>query len=518
MPTDRTTLRAMTDAMIHRGPDDHGHVIEPGVALGARRLSIIDVPNGAQPIANEDASVWTVFNGEIYNFMELRSSLARDGHVLSTHGDTETIVHLYEQYGVEFAKRLRGMFAIAVWDRAKRRLILARDRMGVKPLYYATGPFGLAFASEVKSLIAGGLVDPELDPLGAELFLAWGYVPGPNTLFKGVRKLMPATVLVWEDGGIRDERTYWDPDGLSNRDPSSSWTEDGERLLELLRTSVRARMVSEVPIGVMLSGGIDSSLIATLMTEVSSRPLKTFSVGFVEDAGSNELASARAVARRLGSEHHELSTSALEYDHVFDEALWHMEEPVADLSPLGFFVLSQLARESVTVALSGQGADELLGGYRKHQFAAAAYPLARVPGVTRLLASSTRWLTSESSVGRGLTALSSADPAERQQAMSRVFSAGHRLELLESDFREQAAEHAIAAGVHKHLTSASSSPLAQTLDLDTRMALVDNMLLYFDKMSMATSLEVRVPFMDHDVVTFCRGLPDSRKVWLLRRK
>jgi asparagine synthase (glutamine-hydrolysing) len=313
-------------------------------------------------------------------------------------------------------------------------------------------------------------------------------------------------------------REYCDPWRRAVSAPKPTWAEDGGRLLELLRAATRARMVSEVPLGVMLSGGIDSSLIATLMAEASPRPIKTFSVGFVEDGEANELAAARRVADRLGSEHHELTTSALEQADLLDEALWHMEEPVADLSHLGFLALSRLARRSVTVALSGQGADELLGGYRKHQIAAGAAALARVRGLRGLLDLASDRLAPESSLARGLTALTTRDPAERLLAMSRVVSAEQRLEMLEPDFLETAAEEQIAEVVSAHLPPRRASPLDQTLHADARMALVDNMFLYFDKMSMAASLEVRVPFMDVDVVEFCRGLPDSRKVWLTRRK
>src|SRR5438876_2621476 len=257
IPLEAPVIRAMTDVIEHRGPDDDGAHLAPGVALGMRRLSIIDLPSSAQPLANEDGSVWTVFNGEIYNFKELRKELEARGHQFVTHGDTETIVHLYEEYGVRFAARLRGMFAIAVWDAARRRLVLTRDRMGVKPLYLRVGSFGIAFASEVKSLIAGGLLEPALDPLAAELFMAYGYVPGPRTLFAGVRKLMPASTLVWEDGRLVSEREYWTPwDNAPEPAPGTSWEEDQERLIELLRSSTRARMISDVPLGVMLSGGL----------------------------------------------------------------------------------------------------------------------------------------------------------------------------------------------------------------------------------------------------------------------
>jgi asparagine synthase (glutamine-hydrolysing) len=521
LPEGHDRIRAMTDAIEHRGPDDDGHLVEPGIALGMRRLSIIDLPGGTQPLANEDGSVWTVFNGEIYNFPDLQRELAARGHTLASRGDTETIVHSYEEDGVEFPRRLRGMFAIAVWDRARRRLVLSRDRMGVKPLYYAEGPWGLAFASEVKSLIAGGLVDPALDPEAAELFLAYGYVPGPRTLFEGVRKLPPACTLVWEDGRLRErERGYWSPWEGSRRSAGASWQEDEERLLELLRESTRARMVSDVPLGVMLSGGLDSSLVCALMAEASTGPVETFSIGFAEDRGSNELADARAVANRLGTTHHELETSAVDHPDLLDEVLWHMEEPVAELSSLGFLLLSRLARESVTVALSGQGADELLGGYRKHQVAAAATRLSRLPRPVRGgLGSLGRLAPEGGTAQRGLSALAAADAAQRQLAMSRVLGPADRERLLTPGFRLDGAERAVAAPAARAVEDVPGlSILAATLEADRRLALVDNMFLYFDKASMAASLEVRVPFMDHDVVSFCSALPDSRRVFRMRRK
>jgi asparagine synthase (glutamine-hydrolysing) len=509
----------MTDVIRHRGPDDDGHHIEPGVALGMRRLSIIDLPGGSQPMSNEDGTVWTVFNGEIYNFAELHEWLEGRGHRFATRSDTEVIVHLYEELGADFPTRLRGMFAIAVWDSRERRLVITRDRMGVKPLYLAAGPRGLAFASEVKSLIAGGLVEPRLDPRAAELFLAYGYVPGPATLFAGVRKLMPATTLTWADGALVGERTYWDPWQHAPDDVGRDWREDQERLLGLLRESVEARMISDVPLGVMLSGGLDSSLIAALMADAGRGPVKTFSIGFAEDAEANELDDARAVAQRLGTEHHELETSAFDHPELLDEVLWHLEDPVADISSLGFLLLSRLARETVTVALSGQGADELLGGYRKHQIAAASGMVARLPAPVRgILAAAGGVAPAGSTVSRGLAAATARGAAERQLAMSRVVQAHERSALLTPEFRAAGSEAQIAAAVTQHLDSRPLSILAETLYLDSRLALVDNMLLYFDKISMAASLEVRVPFMDHDVVAFCTALPDARRVWMLRRK
>jgi asparagine synthase (glutamine-hydrolysing) len=517
---DEARLRSMTDAIVHRGPDERGTHIESGIALGMRRLSIIDVAGSHQPIANEDQSVLAVFNGEIYNYRELRERLIKRGHRLRTEGDGEVIVHLYEEYGVEFARHLNGIFAFALWDAPRRRLVLVRDQFGVKPLYYSLGPDGLAFASEVKALIVGGLLEPALDPLAAELFLAFGFVPGPRSLFAGVEKLMPASMVVWEGEGPVEQRAYWSAgEGSSPRGTKASWDDDQAQLLDLLRHSTHAQMVSDVPLGSMLSGGLDSSLITALMAEHSSRPVKTFSIGFVEDADANELGDARSVAERLGTDHHELLTSATEHPELLDEALWHLEEPIADVSFLGFMLLSRLARESVTVALSGQGADELLGGYRKHQIAAVAAALAHAPSAARGgLAALGRRAQPGSTLARGLEAVATDDPAVRLLAMSRILQPADRTALLSADFRAESIEDELARAIRAQLPAAAKGPLGETLALDTRMALVDNMLLYFDKMSMASSLEVRVPFLDTQLVDFCAHLPDHRKVWLGRRK
>jgi asparagine synthase (glutamine-hydrolysing) len=508
----------MTQAIVHRGPDEDGHHLAPGIAMGMRRLSIIDVTSSHQPLSNERGDVWTVFNGEIFNFPALRRELQARGHRLATHGDTETIVHLYEEHGTEFPTRLRGMFGIAVWDECRRRLVLTRDRMGVKPLYYALTPHGLAFGSEIKSLLAGGLVEPRLDPLAAELYFAYGYVPGPRTLFAGVRKLAPATTVVWEAGELKGESVYWTP--WDDAEPSgASWEEDQETLLRLLRDSVRARMISDVPLGVMLSGGLDSSLITALMSEVSTKPVKTFSVGFTEDTRANELASARRVAQRFNTDHHELLTSATEHPSLIDEALWHLEEPIVDVSFLGFLVLSRLAREHVTVALCGQAADELLGGYLKHAVARAADHLARVPapGRTAFAAIGAR-LPESSRLGRGLRALTTDDDATRLLEMSRVILEGQRRALLSPEFRSAGADRELRDVLRSRASGRSGSVLREALYLDTKLSLVDLMFLYFDKMSMAASLEVRVPFADHDVVSFCMGLPDDRRIMRGRRK
>jgi asparagine synthase (glutamine-hydrolysing) len=518
-PLAPAALAAMTEAIVHRGPDEDGHHIAPGIAMGMRRLSIIDLACSHQPVANESGEVRAVFNGEIFNFRELRRDLGARGHRLRSAGDSETIVHLYEEYGVDFPRHLRGMFGIALWDERRRRLVLTRDRMGVKPLYYAITDAGLAFASEVKSLLAGGLVQPRLDALASELYLAYGYVPGPRTLFDGVHKLAPASTLVWEDGRVVSESEYWTPWDTPLR-RGSSWREDEEQLLELLRASVRARMVSDVPLGVMLSGGIDSSLITALMSQESTSPVKSFAVGFVEDRDANELADARRVARRLGTDHHELLTSAVEHPSLMNEALWHLEEPIADLSFLGFLLLSRLAREHVTVALCGQAADELLGGYPKHAVARVADRFTWAPDRARAaIAAGAALLGEHSRLGRGVRAVAARDDAERLLQMSRVVQASQRDSLLTPEFRSEDGERYLREVVHMRARGGRAhSVLQQTLFLDTKLALVDLMFLYFDKMSMASSLEVRVPFADHDVVSFCMSLPDDRKITRGRRK
>jgi asparagine synthase (glutamine-hydrolysing) len=386
-------------------------------------------------------------------------------------------------------------------------------------LYYAITSEGLAFASEVKALLAADLVDAELDLEAARLYLALGYVPAPRTLFAGVLKLPPATVIEWRDGYLTGPNLYWTPlDAPPVR--SGSWQEDQENLLELLRDAVRARMISDVPLGVMLSGGLDSSLIAALMAEISAHPIETFSVGFVEDANANELHWARRTARRLGANHHELLTSASEHDELLDEALWHLEEPIADLSFLGFLVLSRLAREHVTVALCGQAADELLGGYTKHLAARAADLAAVVPSPVRSsLASLAVGVSERARVTRLLHTLAAEDDLERLQVMSSVLPLGLLVEMAGPRLNG-AGPQPILRETFAGQTQGNSpgSRLSRTLLLDLRLALPDLMFLYFDKMSMATSLEVRVPFADHQLVNFCMALPDDRRIRRLRGK
>src|SRR5207253_3043282 len=367
-----------------------------------------------QPFANEDGSIWAIQNGELYNHAALREELARDGHRFRSRCDTEILPHLYERFGPSFQTQLRGMFGLAVWDARRRRAVIARDRLGIKPLYFARSGDLLVFASELKSLLASGLVATDLDYEAIDAYLSLGFVPGPRTPLEGVSKLLPGHRLVVADGAVRVER-YWAFPEPAPGDLSEE--EYGERLLAELEESVRLRLMSDVPLGAMLSGGIDSSVIVALMARNMSEPVKTFSVGFREAGDDNELARARAVAEFYSTDHHELELSLADQVVDLGELVWHLDEPLADLSALGFLTLSELAAKHVTVALSGQGADEMLGGYRKHLAASLAGRLSGVPAPLRALAPRIGRL-GPPGLARAAETLAARDPAARLLAVS----------------------------------------------------------------------------------------------------
>jgi asparagine synthase (glutamine-hydrolysing) len=493
------TLDRMTDAMTHRGPDDRGTHVAPGIALGVRRLSIVDVAGGHQPFANEDGRVWAVQNGELYNHDELRDALRADGHSFQSRCDTEILPHLYERDGVRVPELLRGKFAIAVWDAERRRCLVARDRLGVKPLYWARAGELVVFASELRSVLASGLVDGELDYEAIDAYLTLGFVPGPRTPLAAVQKLMPGHRLVVDGDGVRTEAYWRHP--VPAPDRSLDQAEHAERLLAALDESVRLRLMSDVPLGAMLSGGLDSSVIVALMARHMTQPVKTFSVGFA--GGDSELGDARAVAAALGADHHELELPPADDVDLVD-LLWRLDEPIADLSALGFLALSELARKHVTVALAGQGADELLGGYRSHRAAAAASAWQRIPRALRPpLPGRTGRVLGGDSVGRLHAAVSRIGPAVRAELVRGPLAAHDG----------DAARRAIAACV-----DGLEEPLLATLHAEAQLGLVDDMLAYFDKTSMAHSLEVRVPFLDHHVVELAATIPPELKVRRLRGK
>jgi asparagine synthase (glutamine-hydrolysing) len=504
-------LDRMTDAMTHRGPDDRGTYAADGVALGVRRLSIVDVDGGHQPLANEDGRIWAVQNGELFNHSAVRADLEASGHELRSRCDTEVIPHLYEDFGTAFAERLRGMFGIALWDDRERRLVVVRDRLGIKPMYYAVVGDLLVFASELKSLLASGIVPLDLDYEAIDAFLSLGFVPAPMTPLAAVRKLLPGHRIVVDPTGVSVEQWWRYPEPAP---VEASLEECAERLLAELSESVRLRLMSDVPLGAMLSGGIDSSIVVALMAREMAEPVKTFSIGFAEAGEGNELADARLVAGAFGTDHHELELSFAEQTVDLSELVWYMDEPLADLSSLGFLALSELARTKVTVALSGQGADELLGGYRKHRAAAITGAWQRLPGPVRgvgehLLAKGPQ------RIRRASRTLQATDPATRLLEMSGNLRPGLRATLARGPLAELDGLAGLRA-VRSRLGDVVADPLPATLYLDGQLGLVDDMLHYFDRASMAHSLEVRVPFLDHHVVEYCATIPARHKVHRLR--
>jgi asparagine synthase (glutamine-hydrolysing) len=512
-PLPSHVLRRMTDQIDYRGPDDAGFVSGDGCSLGARRLSIIDVEGGHQPFSNENGRIWAAQNGEIYNHELLRAELERRGHRLRSRCDTEVLPHLYEEHGPELTDRLRGMFAVAVWDQERRRGVLIRDRLGIKPLYYAVIGDIVVFGSELKCLIASGLVGDGLDPEAVAAYLTLGFVPSPLTPLREVRKLNPGERLVIEDGRVRLER-WWRYPAPDPEPREMSVTEWSGLLLGRLEESVRMRLMSDVPLGAMLSGGLDSSLIVALMARMMDRPVETFAVGFAGE--DSELPDARRVAEFCGAEHHELEVSLASDPDTMSRLIWHLDEPLADLSSLGFLALSELASRHVTVALSGQGADELFGGYRKHRVASLAEHWGRMPRSLRAAAAAAM-RRGPGRAGRLAEALESPDPVARLLASSGLVHPDLRGGLFDGALADhEGAARRIAEG---HLGEApGAAPLEAALYLDARLGLVDDMLTYFDRASMACSLEVRVPFLDHELVELCARVPTDVKVRRLQGK
>jgi asparagine synthase (glutamine-hydrolysing) len=500
-------LDVMTDVMTHRGPNDRGTHAAPGIALGVRRLSIVDVQGGHQPVLSEDGNVIAIQNGELYNHAELRRDLQREGHALASRCDTEILPHLYERYGARFPEQLRGKFGIAVWDGQRRRAILARDRMGVKPVYWARAGDVIVFASELKSILASGLIDPKLDLEAVDLYLTLGFIPGPRTPLAGVQKLGPGSILMIGPEEICEEQYWAYPEPNPDAHPRSL-DEYADELLDLLQEAVQDRLMSDVPLGAMLSGGLDSSLVVALMAQASSRPVVTFSVGFREDEG-NELADARRIAETFGCEHHELELSVADSGVDIDDLAWRLDEPIADLSTVGFDAVSQLAAQHVTVALAGQGADELFGGYTKHGAAAAIGALGSLPKAVREPLGGLRWPNAR--MRRAFGALAAGDPSRRLLAMSGRLLNGARADIYRgalADVRDDTAYRTVEA----LRGGLDGDALAVTLYLDARLGLIDHMLLYFDRASMAHSLEVRVPYLDHRLVEWAATVPSSMKV------
>ena len=519
----RELLVRMTDLVAHRGPDSAGYYFGRGIGLGHRRLSIIDLATGDQPLGNEDGSVQVVFNGEIYNFADVRAELEALGHRFRTHSDTEVIAHGFEEWGEACVERFRGMFAFAAWDERRRTLLLARDRLGVKPLYYAVASDGIVFGSEIKSLLADPAVPPDWDPEALDAYLALGYVPAPRTIYRRVAKLEPGHTLFVDGSRLRD-REYWDLQFTGDGDPARE-EEYLERLDALLDESVRLRLISDVPLGAFLSGGIDSSAVVSAMVRTSDAPVLTMSVGF-DAKDYDEIEHALSVARHLGCAAHTRNV-APHVEELLPRLAWHLDEPFADSSAVPTYYVSAAARECVTVALSGDGGDEMWAGYARHRVEVAESGTRRRIGPVggAIAGALGRVLPYGVKGARSLTHLGvDAAAACALKHAYDYFDDGQRQRLFTPEFAG-AVRDSDPYARHRafYERCPSRDPLDRALYVDAKTSMVDDILTKVDRMSMAVSLETREPLLDHRLLEFAATVPSSLKLrhgtskYLLRR-
>lgn len=496
-------VQAMCDALVARGPDDEGYFVRGPVALGMRRLSIVDLANGQQPIHNEDGTVQVVLNGEIYNFRELRQMLEGLGHRFYTASDTEVIVHLYEEYGDDCVDHLRGMFAFALWDEPRRRLLIARDRLGIKPLFYGEFDGKLVFASELKALLQLPWIPRDLDWAAVAHLFAFLTTPRDQSIVAGISKLEPGHRLVAEAGKPVRISRYWDVRFQSNEDMEEADFVEGLR--ERLAESVRLRMTCDVPFGAFLSGGLDSSAVVATMAQLGGQPVKTFSVGFAEKEFS-EIEHARTVAQAFGTEHHELVLKP-DVVSVLDDLSWHLDEPFGDASAIPTYIVSQLAAEHVKVVLSGDGGDEVFGGYDKYVVERKERRYRHIPAVIRSLMGTVGGRMKEGMKGRNFLRHIALDGADRYVNAFTLFDR----DGMQSLFQAPAADHILASnpwgGVIDELARNDGHWLSALQELDLKNYLPLDILTKVDRMSMAHSLEARVPLLDHKLVEFAATIP-----------
>lgn len=510
-PLSRTdVLDGMLRSIFHRGPDEDGVLIDRELSMGMRRLSIIDLADGTQPIFDESGRYAVILNGEIYNYVELRRELLQRGHCLKTHSDTEVIVHLFEEFGERCVDHLRGMFAFAVWDNIERELFIARDRMGEKPLYYCTHDDNFLFASEIKALLQNPGLQASINPTGLAAYLSLKYVPAPMTMFADIQSLPPGHWIKIRRGQISVKR-YWDV-SYEKRNPDISEEQCIDELDALLRESIGIRLRSDVPFGAFLSGGIDSSIIVAIMSQLMNEPVKTFSVGFDGSDQSDELPFAKMVAERYGCEHHTLKVTGQDFLNYAETVLWHLDQPIADQATVATFMVAKLARQHVKMVLTGEGGDELFGGYARYvgnQWAPwfrllpsmggrAIRSIAdRMPGMRR---------------GRiAIGALTHADEATRYANWFPMFHDDVKQEILSASMRNSDCPTS-KYFVEQLNRSDAKEPLDRMLYVDCNLWLPDYLLLRGDKLTMANALEARIPFLDHLLVEYAAGLPTQMKV------
>jgi asparagine synthase (glutamine-hydrolysing) len=511
----RALVHRMCDVIRHRGPDDEGVWVDEGVALGMRRLSIIDLSTGHQPIHNEDRSVWIVFNGEIYNFRELRRELETAGHRFYTSTDTEVIVHAYEQWGKDAIARLRGMFGLAIWNTRTRELLVARDRIGIKPLHYATVNGRLYFGSELKSLLQAPDLPRDLDPDALDHYLSFLYTPRDGSIFKSVRKLPPGHLLTWQNGRIAIEQ-YWEMP--ADETFTGSEADAVSQLRAVLTDAVRSHLVSDVPLGAFLSGGIDSSLVVGLMSEVSGARVKTFSIGF-DEPEFDELEPARKVAQHFGTDHHEFVVKP-DGVSILDRLVSHFDEPFADSSAIPTWYVSEMARRHVTVVLSGDGGDELFGGYDRYVPHPRVVAFDRYsPRALRRVAEIAAARLPHGARGKNFLRHVGRDDQGRYLDAIRFFGTDEKPALLTADLRRAIQGPDPETRLARHFERFAHLPWpSQMMRFDAETYLPEDVLTKVDRMSMAHSIESRVPLLDNEVIAFASALPASLKIKDGRRK
>jgi asparagine synthase (glutamine-hydrolysing) len=509
--------RAMCDVIVHRGPDEDGYYADGPVSLGMRRLSIIDLTTGRQPIHNEDKTVWVVYNGEIFNFPELKPELQARGHKFTTNADTEVIVHLYEEMGENFATKLNGMFAVALWDTKKRKLVLVRDRLGIKPLHYAWQDGRLYFGSEIKSLLRGG-VSREIDLESLSRYFTFEYVPAPDSIFAKIKKIPPGHLMTVKDGQSTI-RPYWDVQYAEDQPVRRSEESWAEEIAARLRESVRMRLLSDVPLGVFLSGGIDSSAVTALMSETAGGRIKTFSIGFKEKT-FDELDYARIVADKFGTEHTEFVVESRQAAGLVPKLMEYLDEPLADASVIPTYVISKLARQHVTVALAGDGGDELFGGYDTYKAFKVARLYRKIPGflrrgligpAVRRLPASEKRLSFEFKAKK-FTAGAEYPPSIANTLWWGAYTPELKARLLAPSLRERVSPDPFGPIREQDAHNRAADPLDRIAYLDLKLYLQDDLLVKVDRMSMANSLEIRTPFLDYTFVEFAATIPSRLKL------
>lgn len=501
-------IRSMCDVMVHRGPDDGGVYIGPGVGLGMRRLSIIGIETGSQPMANEDGTVWVVFNGEIYNHHALRHDLEQKGHVFRTASDTECLVHLYEDHGAHLVDHLRGMFAFAIWDTRKRQLLLGRDRLGIKPLYYTRSGAGLIFASEIKPILQRPEVERSLDWEAVGHLFTFLSTPAETSIVSGIEKLAPARVAIASQHRPLQIERYWDV----QFEPDLTATEGElvERLRALLAESVSLHRLSDVPIGAFLSGGIDSSAVVATLAGQSVDPVTTFSIGF-EEAGYDELAHAREVASRFGTNHHDLVLKP-DVVRIVEDLTWYLDEPFGDTSAIPTYMVAQLASQHVKVVLTGDGGDELFAGYDRYVVESRERAFDGVPRRLRRAAGAFGAMLPDGARGKRFLQHLALDGAERYLDASTLFRADEMRRLFHADAFAQISQHDAAAAASRSLSSSGGDWLAAVQYCDLNAYLPQDILTKVDRMTMAHSVEARPPLLDHKLVEFAATVPSRYRL------